>query len=103
MYAVIQTGGKQYKVAKNDTIRVEKLDGEPGAKISFDQVLLVHDGKEVKVGKPTVEGAKVDGKIVDQVRGDKLTVFKKRRRKDSKRKQGHRQSLTVVEVTGIKG
>ena len=101
MYAVIKTGGKQYKVAPKEQIRIEKLNGNAGSEVSFDEVLLVNDGKETRVGTPCVDGATVAGKIVDQIRGDKLTIFKKRRRKDSKKKQGHRQNLTVVEITGI--
>ena len=102
MYAVIQTGGKQYRVSEGDTIKVEKLEGEPGAKISFDEVLLV-GGDTPKIGKPTVSGAKVSGEIVAQTRGDKLIVFKFKRRKKYRRKAGHRQALTQVKITGIQG
>ena len=104
MYAVIQTGGKQYRVEPGKTITVEKLDGDKGTQIVFDQVLLVSsgDGGSVTVGKPTVSGAKVTGEIVEQTRGDKLVVFKFRRRKNYVRRNGHRQDLTVVKVADIK-
>jgi large subunit ribosomal protein L21 len=101
---VIQTGGKQYRVEPGKTITVEKLDGDKGTQIVFDQVLLVSsgDGGSVTVGKPTVSGAKVTGEIVEQTRGDKLVVFKFRRRKNYVRRNGHRQDLTVVKVADIK-
>jgi large subunit ribosomal protein L21 len=104
MYAVIQTGGKQYRVEPGKTITVEKLDGDKGTQIVFDQVLLVSsgDGGSVTLGKPTVSGAKVTGEIVEQTRGDKLVVFKFRRRKNYVRRNGHRQDLTVVKVADIK-
>jgi large subunit ribosomal protein L21 len=103
MYAVIQTGGKQYRVEPGKTVVVEKLAGEAGAKVVFDQVLLVSsgDGGSVSVGKPTVAGAKVTGEIVEQTRGDKLVVFKFRRRKNYVRRNGHRQDVTVVKVNEI--
>ena len=101
MYAVIETGGKQYKVAPDQTIRIEKLEGEPGSDVSFDRVLMVANGDDVTVGTPVVDGATVSGTIAEQIRGDKIVVFHKRRRKDSKKKQGHRQSLTVVKVNTI--
>lgn len=103
MYAVIQTGGKQYRVEPGKTVVVEKLAGEAGAQIVFDQVLLVSsgDGASVTVGKPTVAGAKVTAEIVEQTRGDKLVVFKFRRRKNYVRRNGHRQDLTVVKVAEI--
>jgi large subunit ribosomal protein L21 len=103
MYAVIQTGGKQYRVEPGKTVVVEKLDGDKGTQIVFDQVLLVSsgDGGNVTVGKPTVAGAKVTGQIVEQTRGEKLVVFKFRRRKNYVRRNGHRQDLTVVKVAAI--
>lgn len=103
MYAVIQTGGKQYRVEPGKTVVVEKLAGEAGAKVVFDQVLLVSsgDGGSVSVGKPTVAGAKVTGEIVEQTRGEKLVVFKFRRRKNYVRRNGHRQDVTVVKVNEI--
>jgi len=97
MFAVIQTGGKQYKVAKDDVIRVEKLAGESGAEVVLDQVLMVGD----KIGAPLVAGAKVVAKVVAQARGPKLIVFKKRRRQNSRRKNGHRQDITILRITDI--
>jgi large subunit ribosomal protein L21 len=104
MYAVIQTGGKQYRVEPGKTVVVEKLAGDAGAQVVFDQVLLVSsgDGGKVTVGKPLVAGAKVTGEIVEQTRGDKLVVFKFRRRKNYVRRNGHRQDMTVVKVAEIK-
>ena len=101
MFAVIKTGGKQYKVAADDEIVVMTLDGEAGAEITFDQVLSYSDGTTVQVGAPLVEGATVAAEIVKQTRGPKAISFKKRRRQNSKRKRGHRQLLTVVRITGI--
>jgi len=102
MYAIIETGGKQYKVAAQDTIKIELLDGvEPGQDIVFDQVLAVGEGDGLKVGAPTVDGAKVTGTVKEATRGDKVIAFKKRRRKDSKKKIGHRQDLLVVEITAV--
>lgn len=97
MFAVIQTGGKQYRVAKDDVIRVEKLAGKEGDNIVLDQVLMVND----KVGAPLVSGAKVTAKVVAQARGEKIIVFKKRRRQNSRRKNGHRQDLTILRITDI--
>lgn len=97
MIAVIRTGGKQYTVAADDELTVEKLDGEAGAKIEFTDVLMVGD----KIGAPTVEGAKVVGSIVKQARGPHVIIFKKRRRQNSRRKNGHRQDLTVVKIEQI--
>ena len=102
MFAVIRTGGKQYKVAKDDVIRVEKLDAEPGAKVSLDEVLMVDSGKGVTVGQPLVAGAKVQAEVVEQTRGDKIIVFKMKRRKNYRRTKGHRQDLTVLKITDIK-
>jgi large subunit ribosomal protein L21 len=101
MFAVIKTGGKQYKVAKDDVIFVEKLDGDAGALVRFDDVLMVGDGARQTVGKPLVEGAAVTATVLEQTRGEKVLVFKKRRRKRYKRMQGHRQHLTVLRVTDI--
>lgn len=102
MYAVIKTGGKQYRVAEGDTLQVEKLQGEPGDEISFDQVLLVGGGDATKVGTPTVEGATVKAQITAQNRGKKIVVFKMKRRKNYRRKNGHRQPYTQIKITGIK-
>lgn len=101
MYAVIKTGGKQYRVAKDQQVTIEKLEGAEGAAVSFDEVLMVGEGEKVTVGEPTVKGAKVTGEVVAQTRGDKIIVFKKQRRKNHRRKKGHRQDLTVVKITGI--
>ena len=101
MFAVIKTGGKQYKVAAEDTITVMTLPGEAGARIVFDEVLALFDGATNHVGAPRVAGASVVGEIVEQARGPKVYAFKKRRRKNSKRKRGHKQDLTIVRVTDI--
>jgi large subunit ribosomal protein L21 len=101
MFAIIETGGKQYKVAPQDKVTIELLDLEPGADVVFEKVLLVSEGEDVRVGSPAVDGAKVTAKVVEQKRGEKLIAFRKRRRKDSKKKIGHRQHLTVVEITAI--
>ena len=101
MFAVIKTGGKQYKVAAGDQIEVEKLDGEAGASLTFDSVLMVSGDDGLKVGAPLIEGASVVGEIVGQKRTRKIIIFKKRRRKSSRRRNGHRQPLTVVRITDI--
>ena len=102
MYAVIKTGGKQYRVAKDDYLRIEKLEAEVGSTIEFDQVLLVcGDGAEPKVGAPLLDGAKVTAEVVEQTRGPKIVIFKKRRRKNFRRRTGHRQYLTVVKIADI--
>lgn len=100
MFAVIQTGGKQYRVAEGDRLRVEKLAGDVGSKVTFDKVLLV-GGESVKVGTPLVSGAKVSAEIVAQARDKKVIVFKFRRRKNYRRKQGHRQPFTELKITGV--
>jgi large subunit ribosomal protein L21 len=100
MFAVIQTGGKQYRVAKGDSLRVEKLPGDVGAAVSFDKVLLV-GGEAIKVGTPHVAGAKVSATIVAQDRDKKIIVFKFRRRKNYRRKNGHRQPFTELKITDI--
>ncbi len=103
MYAVIKTGGKQYRVSKDDVLQIERLEGDAGAKIEFTDVLMVGEGSSVKVGAPIVSGAKVTAELVEQTRGPKLIAFKKRRRKNSRRKTGHRQDLSKVRITGITG
>ena len=100
MFAVIRTGGKQYKVAKDDVLSVEKLEGEAGAAVTFADVLMV-GGETVQAGAPLVGGASVTAEIVEQGRGEKVVAFKKRRRKDSRRKRGHRQHFTKVKITEI--
>ena len=102
MYAVIATGGKQYKVTKGETLRVEKLDGEEGSTVELDNVLMVADGDKVEVGTPTLGKAKVTAKITAHGRGDKVEIIKFRRRKHSRTQAGHRQSYTEIEVTDIK-
>lgn len=101
MFAVIKTGGKQYKVAKDDIVVVEKLEGEAGASVALDSVLMLGDGDNVTTGSPFVEGASVAAEVVEQTRGDKVIVFKKQRRQNYRRKNGHRQDLTVLKVTDI--
>jgi len=101
MFAVIQTGGKQYRVKQDDVIKVEKLSGEAGDSISLDQVLMVGDDSGAKVGAPLVNGATVAAEIVEQGRGPKIIVFKKKRRKNYRRRNGHRQDLTVLKITDI--
>jgi large subunit ribosomal protein L21 len=101
MFAVIKTGGKQYRVAANDKITVEKLVGSPGEVVAFENVLMLGGGEAVTVGAPFVAGASVAAEIVEQGRADKVISFKKRRRQNSKRKRGHRQHLTVLRITDI--
>lgn len=101
MYAVISTGGKQYQVTQGERIRVEKLSGSVGDTVEIGEVLLVNDGEEVKVGQPLLEGAKVIARIVEQDRAKKIVIFKKKRRKGYRRKQGHRQPFTALEIQEI--
>ncbi|MBS0271820.1 MAG: 50S ribosomal protein L21 [Proteobacteria bacterium] len=101
MFAIIKTGGKQYKVAANDIIKVEKLLGASGDTIEFSDVLMMGQGDSVKVGAPLVSNAKVCGTVLDQIRDDKVIIFKKKRRHNYRRKNGHRQYLTVVRITDI--
>lgn len=101
MYAVIKTGGKQYRVQAGDVLRVEKLDAEAGATVDFGEVLMVGDGDEVQVGAPLLDGGKVTAKVVDHDRGEKIRIVKFRRRKHHRKQQGHRQALTRIEITGI--
>ena len=103
MYAVIKTGGKQYRVQAGDLLVVEKLEGEPGSAVAFDQVLMIGEGADVTVGAPLVEGASVSATLVETRKGDKIKVFKKIRRQGYRRTQGHRQFETVLRVTGIAG
>jgi large subunit ribosomal protein L21 len=101
MYAVIRTGGKQYRVAANDVLDVEKIPGEAGETIQFDDVLLVGGKGEAQIGTPLVEGASVAAELVEHHRGEKVIIFKKRRRHNSRRRNGHRQYLTTVRITEI--
>ncbi len=103
MYAVIETGGKQYRVSEGDSLRVESLDAEQGDSIELDRVLLVADGKDVKIGKPTVDGARVTATVESHGRGKKIDVVKFKRRKGYLRRQGHRQNYTELKITGIAG
>lgn len=101
MFAIIKTGGKQYKVAANDVIKVEKLVGASGDTVEFSDVLMMGEGSSVKVGEPLVSNARVCGTVLDQIRDDKVIIFKKNRRHNYRRKNGHRQYLTVVRITDI--
>ncbi len=101
MYAVIKTGGKQYRVAEGDTIDVEKLPVEEGATVEFDEVLMVSDGSEVKIGQPVLEGAKVSATVESHGRGKKIRIIKFRRRKHHRKQMGHRQWFTRIKITGI--
>jgi large subunit ribosomal protein L21 len=101
MYAVLATGGKQYKVQEGEVLRIEKLTGEIGSQVAFDQVLMLSDGENVKVGQPVLEGVQVKGHIIEQGKHKKILVFKYKRRKRYRRKQGHRQPFTAVKIDAI--
>lgn len=102
MFAVIKTGGKQYRVSENDVFVIEKLEGDAGATIEFNEVLMIgEEGKAPTVGAPLIDKAAVFGEVVRQTRGEKIIIFKKRRRQNSRRKNGHRQDLTLVKITSI--
>ena len=101
MYAVIQTGGKQYRVSSGEKLKVEQLAADVGSQITIDNVLMVADGDKVSIGKPLLKGAKVTATVVEQGRDDRVKVFKLRRRKNSKRTQGHRQNYTEIQVDKI--
>lgn len=101
MFAIIKTGGKQYKVAANDIIKVEKLAGASGDKIEFTDILMMGQGDSISVGAPLVSNAKVYGTVVNQMRDDKIIIFKKKRRHNYRRKNGHRQYVTLVQITDI--
>ncbi len=103
MYAVIKTGGKQYRVQPGDVLVVEKLDGEPGAEVAFGDVLMLGDGEAVTVGAPLVDGAKVNATLIETRKGEKVKIFKKIRRQGYRRTRGHRQTETVLRVTSIEG
>jgi large subunit ribosomal protein L21 len=102
MFAVIRTGGKQYKVAKDDVISVEKLAAEPGTTLELTDVLMIGEGAEVATGAPLLDGASVSATVVEQTRADKIIVFKKKRRHNYRRKKGHRQHQTVLRITEIR-
>ena len=101
MYAVIKTGGKQYRVEEGDVVRIEKIEVATGESVDFDQVLLVANGDDVKVGQPMLDGAKVTAEVLEQGRHKKIKIVKFRRRKHSRKQQGHRQWFTEVKITGI--
>lgn len=101
MYAVIVTGGKQYKVSEGDTLFIEKLNAEEGEAVTFDNVLMAGEGEDVKVGVPTIEGATVEAKVVKNGKAKKVYVFKMKRKKNERKKKGHRQPFTKVEITKI--
>jgi large subunit ribosomal protein L21 len=103
MYAVIKTGGKQYKVAAGDKLKVELLDAEVGAEVTLDQVLAIGNGDELKVGAPLVDGAKVVATVVSHGKHDKVRIFKMRRRKHYKKSQGHRQNYTELQISAVNG
>ncbi len=103
MFAVIKTGGKQYRVTPDDVIRIERISGEAGDKVSFNDVLMLADDGKTAVGTPLVDGARVTGTLMEQTRGEKIIVFKKKRRKNYRRRNGHRQDLSVVRITDISG
>jgi large subunit ribosomal protein L21 len=102
MYAIVKTGGQQFRVTKGDKLSIQKLDAEAGKSITLDEVLMINDGKTAKVGTPLVSGAKVTAKVVEQYRDEKVVIFKKKRRQNYRRTKGHRQHLTLVEITDIK-
>jgi large subunit ribosomal protein L21 len=101
MYAIVNIAGKQFKVTKDQQVYAPKMQGEAGASVEFDQVLLAEDNGTVSIGAPVIEGAKVSGKILDHVKGDKVIVFKKKRRKGYKKKNGHRQQYTKLLIENI--
>ncbi|MFK8028738.1 MAG: 50S ribosomal protein L21 [Gammaproteobacteria bacterium] len=103
MYAVIKTGGKQYRVKEGSSLKVEKLEGEAGSTIEFDQVLLIGEGSSVKLGTPMIDGGKVTATVEDQGRRKKVEIVKFKRRQGYKRNKGHRQAFTQVKITGISG
>ncbi|MBE1287593.1 50S ribosomal protein L21 [Alteromonas sp. LMIT006] len=101
MYAVFQSGGKQHRVAEGQTVRLEKIEVAPGDSVEFDNVLMVSNGDDVKIGTPVVANAKVTAEVITHGRGDKVKIVKFRRRKHSRKQQGHRQWFTEVKITGI--
>ncbi|HNW79130.1 MAG TPA: 50S ribosomal protein L21 [Candidatus Competibacteraceae bacterium] len=103
MYAVIKTGGKQYRVAEGQTLKVEKIDAEEGASVEFDTVLMIADGEQVRIGAPYIDGARVTATVESQGRSPKVRIVKFRRRKHYRKTQGHRQSYTELRISGING
>jgi len=102
MYAIVEIAGQQFKVEKDQSIFVHRLEGEEGSNVDFEKVLMIEDGKKINVGTPVVEGAKVSAKILSHLKGDKVIVFKKKRRKGYRKKNGHRQYLTKLQIENIK-
>jgi len=102
MYAIVEIAGQQFKVQKDQKVFVHRLDAEAGSKVEFDQVLLIDDNGKINVGAPAIEGAKVTAEVLNHLKGDKVIVFKKKRRKGYKKKNGHRQSFTELSIKGIK-
>ncbi|MDX1709395.1 MAG: 50S ribosomal protein L21, partial [Desulfobacterales bacterium] len=102
MYAVVKTGGKQYKVKEGETLKVEKIPGDVGSSVKFDRVLMISDGETVNIGQPVLDDAMVEGHIVEQGKSKKIIVFKYKRRKRYRRKQGHRQQYTAIKIDSIK-
>ena len=102
MYAVFKTGGKQYRVSEGETLKIEKLEVEPGKKVTFNEVLMIADGKNVQVGSPLVDKASVEAKVISQGKGKKVNILKFRRRKNSMKQQGHRQLFTEIKIGKIK-
>ena len=102
-FAVINTGGKQYKVSTNDKLRIEKLKDKEGGSVEFKQVLLINNNDNMELGSPLIEGAKVEAKVIKQTKNKTILIFKKRRRHNSRRKNGHRQKMSVVKITKIFG
>ena len=102
-FAVINTGGKQYKVSTNDKLRIEKLSDKEGGSVEFKQVLLINNNDNMELGSPLIEGAKVEAKVIKQTKNKTIIIFKKRRRHNSRRKNGHRQKMSVVQITKIFG
>jgi len=101
MYAVVNTGGKQYKVQKGETLRIEKIPGEVGSSVTFDKILMVADGENIRVGQPVLENVAVQARIVEQDKAKKILIFKYKRRKRYRRKNGHRQPFTAIRIDGI--
>ena len=102
MYAIIRAGGKQFRAEKGKTLKLPRMDAEPGSKITFDDVLLTADGDKITAGTPTVKGATVTAEVLGEVKGEKIYVFKFKRRKNYRRKTGHRAKFTQVKITGVK-
>jgi large subunit ribosomal protein L21 len=101
MYAIVETGGKQYRVSEGDVISVERLKAEAGEEVAFDKVLVLGEGGEIRIGTPYVEAAQVFGKVVEHGKGEKVIIFKYKSKKDYRKKQGHRQPYTMIEITGV--